>query len=301
MTELASEVPARDAFPQVADQYRRELTAHCYRMTGSVYDAEDMVQETYLRAWKAYDDFEGRSSVRTWLYRIATNVCLTNLESKPRRPLPTGLGMPERQAGDELVEPRGALARAGARRDAVPVDPAHVAAAATRSGSRSSPRCSTCPARQRAVLDPARRAALVGHGGRRGARHHRRRGQLARCSAPTPSSPRSSLTEGTVEDDLTPGDQRQMLERYVEAFWDKDVDAIVSMLTARRRLGDAAVHRLVPRRREHRRLIDTPVPRRGPRHADDPHLGQRPAGVRPLHAPAGRRLRALPAPGARAR
>lgn len=86
----------------MADQHRRELTPHC-RMTGSVSDAGDLVQETCLRARRAYDDFEGRSSVRTWLCRIATNVCLTNLESKPRRPLPTGLGLPGSQAGDELV------------------------------------------------------------------------------------------------------------------------------------------------------------------------------------------------------
>jgi len=92
--ETTAERPESSDFPQVADQYRRELTAHCYRMTGSVYEAEDMVQETYLRAWRAYDDFEGRASVRTWLYRIATNVCLTNLENKSRRPLPTGLGLP---------------------------------------------------------------------------------------------------------------------------------------------------------------------------------------------------------------
>ena len=75
-------------FQELANTYRRELLAHCYRMTGSVHEAEDLVQETYLRAWRAFHGFEGRSSVRTWLYRIATNVCLTNLEGRNRRPLP---------------------------------------------------------------------------------------------------------------------------------------------------------------------------------------------------------------------
>jgi len=81
-------------FLTMVQPLRRELLAHCYRMVGSLQDAEDLVQETYLRAWRAFHGFEQRSSVRTWMYRIATNTCLTALEAAPRRPLPTGLGGP---------------------------------------------------------------------------------------------------------------------------------------------------------------------------------------------------------------
>src|SRR5688500_20258245 len=72
--------------------YRRELTGYCYRMLGSGFEADDAVQETMVRAWKAADGFEGRSSVRSWLYRIATNVCLDMLRGRERRARPMELG-----------------------------------------------------------------------------------------------------------------------------------------------------------------------------------------------------------------
>ena len=83
-----------EEFTQRTEPFRRELLAHCYRMLGAADEAEDLVQDTYLRAWRAHGSFEGRSSLRTWLYRIATNACLTALEQRGRRALPSGLGGP---------------------------------------------------------------------------------------------------------------------------------------------------------------------------------------------------------------
>ena len=137
-------------FARLTDPFRAELLAHCYRMLGSVHDAEDQVQETLIRAWRSYGDFEGRASLRTWLYRIATNTCLRALENRSRRPLPSGLGAP----GDD---PDGPLAAA---RPEVPwLEPIPDALVRRRPrrprldrrlpgracGWPSSPRCSTCP------------------------------------------------------------------------------------------------------------------------------------------------------------
>jgi RNA polymerase sigma-70 factor (ECF subfamily) len=86
----------RDAFQALAEPYRRQLQVHCYRLLGSFFEAEDLVQDTFLRAWRARERFEGRTSFRNWLYRIATNACLNALAARPsdRRVLPDGYGPP---------------------------------------------------------------------------------------------------------------------------------------------------------------------------------------------------------------
>ena len=222
---------AVDDFPQLAENYRRELTAHCYRMTGSISDAEDMVQETYLRAWRAFEDFEGRSSLRTWLYRIATNVCLTNLETKSRRPMPTGLGLPGAQAGDELVEASEVPwlePVPDVMVDVANVDPAQVV------GNRDAIRLAFVAALQH--LPPRQRAVLILRDVLRWSAKETA-GALD-TSVPAVNSAlqrahaqlaEKQLSEGTVEDELSP-EHEAMLERYVRAFWDKDVNALVTML-----------------------------------------------------------------------
>jgi RNA polymerase sigma-70 factor (ECF subfamily) len=141
-------------FTGATGRFRGELLAHCYRMLGSAEEAEDLVQETYLRAWRSYAGFEGRASVRTWLYRIATNVCLTALERRSRRPLPSGLGAPSSDPETPVVageapwlQPFPDVLLAGRRED-----PA--AMAASRAGIRLAfvAALQHLSARQRAVL-----------------------------------------------------------------------------------------------------------------------------------------------------
>jgi RNA polymerase sigma-70 factor (ECF subfamily) len=220
-------------FASVTGGFRGELLAHCYRMLGSAEEAEDLVQETYLRAWRSYGGFEGRSSVRTWLYRIATNACLTAIERRGRRPLPSGLGAPAQDpqtpvvAGPQVrwLRPWPEVLVAGREED-----PAAVAA--SRAGIRLAfvAALQYLSARQRAMLIlrdvlewPAAEvadllgttAAAVNSGLRRA------RAQLARALP----------AEDELAEPTGPG-QRALLERFAAAVENADARALADLLAA---------------------------------------------------------------------
>ena len=156
MPRQAQTIPGRDEFVRDTEPFRRELLAHCYRMLGSLDEAEDLVQETYLRAWRSHAGFEGRSSLRVWLYRIATNACLTALEQRSRRALPSGLGAPSDDPAAPPVVAGSAVSWLEPIPDALVTGPATDPAAIAVARESLRHGLIAClqylPARQRAVL-----------------------------------------------------------------------------------------------------------------------------------------------------
>jgi RNA polymerase sigma-70 factor (ECF subfamily) len=212
-------------------EHRRELTGYCYRMLGSSFDADDAVQETMVRAWRGLADFEGRSALRSWLYRIATNVCLDQLSGRQRRALPMDLsGSPwqpveaslaARRPGTAWVEP--VLDRQVVAEDA---DPAEQAV------QRESIRLAFVSALQH--LPPRQRAVLLLREVLRW-----RAEEVARLLDSTVASVNSALQRARAtmaavggEGETEPLDDvhRALLERYVDAFERYDVEGLVALL-----------------------------------------------------------------------
>jgi RNA polymerase sigma-70 factor, ECF subfamily len=212
------------------EQYRRELTGYCYRMLGSVFDAEDAVQETMVRAWRGIESFEGRSAMRSWLYRIATNVCLDLLRGSQRRARPMDMG-PSRAAdsftGATLPEATWIQPMPDARVLPEYGDPAELAASKESIRLAFVAALQYLPARQRAVLilrEVLRwQAAEVA--------------ELLETSVASVNSAlqraRATMSARDAEDpipEVATGDQRTLLMRYVDAFERYDITSLVSLL-----------------------------------------------------------------------
>jgi len=213
------------------EKHRRELTAYCYRMLGSGFEAEDAVQETMLRAWRAAHGFEGRSSVRSWLYRIATNVCLDALRGRQRRARPMELGPsspPEEQfLGPLLPEHSWVSPVADGRVLPEDGDPAEIATARESIRLAFVTALQHLPARQRAVLilcevlrwQATETAELLD----------------TSVAAVNSALQRARATLATVQSEpphraSVDPDQRELLARYVDAFERYDVSSLVTLL-----------------------------------------------------------------------
>jgi RNA polymerase sigma-70 factor (ECF subfamily) len=205
------------------EQHRRELTAHCYRMLGSPFEAEDAVQETLLRAWKSLDRFEGRSSLRSWLYRIATNVCLDMLDGRERRARPMDLGPAGEPVIENLHTPEVPWLQPVP--DSLVADPAETVA------SRETIRLAFVAALQH--LPPRQRAVLILCEVLRW-----RASEVAELLETSIASVNSTLqrARATLEQvDLSPEasfeePDRELLERYVQAFERYDLDALTELI-----------------------------------------------------------------------
>lgn len=225
---------ANEEFARLTDAFRPELLAHCYRMLGSVHDAEDQVQETLVRAWRSYGEFEGRASLRTWLYRIATNACLRALENRDRRPLPSGLGGPEDGLDARPSDGRSDIAWLQPIPDALisPETDDPVIAVVSRASTRLAliAALQYLPARQRAVL--LLRDVL----GWRAAEVAELLGTTSAAVNSTLQRARAQLQEvAPAEEDVyepTDADQRALLDRYASAFESADVAALMALLRA---------------------------------------------------------------------
>ncbi|MFC0625832.1 RNA polymerase subunit sigma-70 [Kribbella deserti] len=222
--------PMRDEsdFTRLTEPFRKELLAHCYRMLASYDEAEDLVQETYLRAWRSFGTFEGRSSVRVWLYRIATNACLTALDNRKRRPLPSGLGAPSN-------DPYGEPAAAGPDIEwlqpipdalVTPADQDPAMVAATRDGLRLALVASLqrLPPKQRAVLIlrevlafSANEVAVM-----LGTTHTAVKSSLQRA--------RANLGDPQPTDLAGDLDERRLLEQYIYGFENADLAVLEQAL-----------------------------------------------------------------------
>jgi RNA polymerase sigma-70 factor (ECF subfamily) len=224
-------LPDASQLDAVLEGFRTELTAYCYRMLGSAFEAEDAVQETFVRAWRAYDRFEGRAALRSWLYRIATNVCVDMLNSPQRRARPMDLG-PAQSADTPLGQPLPEQAWIEPVPDSrtVPTggDPADVAVA------RESIRLAFVAALQR--LPPKQRAVLI----LREVLHWRAE-EVAELLGTSAASVNSALQRARATiassgdskpesaEDLDDA-KRALLARYVDAFERYDMDALTSLL-----------------------------------------------------------------------
>jgi RNA polymerase sigma-70 factor (ECF subfamily) len=221
--------PAPHELDAQLEQHRSELTAYCYRMLGSPFEAEDAVQETFLRAWRSYDRFEGRAALRSWLYRIATNVCLDMLNGRERRARPMDLGpASEPEAGNLNTLPEATWIQPAPESLVGPEgDPAEVAA------TRETIRLAFVAALQH--LPPRQRAVLILCEVLRW-----KASEVAELLDTTVASVNSALqrARATLEaSDVSAGaspavsaDDEELLARYVEAFERYDMEALTSVI-----------------------------------------------------------------------